>query len=208
MARYVGPKCRICRRQGAKLFLKGERCSMAKCAIEVRNTPPGMHGQARKKPSDYGLQMKEKQKLKRMYGLLERQFKLYFIKAASKEGITGTLLLQFLERRLDNICFRLGLAPARSAARQLVLHGHVTVNGRKVDVPSYLIKAGDVVSVKNKEKSRKMVTEYLKITEAREIPSWLKLEKESFKGEVINIPERKEMEVPVNEQLIVELYSK
>lgn len=208
MARYTGPTCRICRRQAAKLFLKGARCSMAKCAVEVRNVPPGVHGVGRRKLSDYGIQLREKQKLKRMYGLLEKQFKLYFKKAASKKGITGAILLQFLERRLDNICFKLGLAPARTAARQLIRHGHIKVNGKKVDIPSYLVKAGDVIEVNEKEKSRKMVAEYLKATESKEIPAWLRLEKQKFKAEVMKIPSREEIEIPVNEQLIVELYSK
>lgn len=208
MARYTGAKCRICRRQGMKLFLKGNRCYMAKCAVEVRNTPPGVHGQGRKKLSDYGLQLREKQKLKRMYGLLEKQFHLYFKKAASKDGITGTLLLEFLERRLDNVVFRLGFTTGRIPARQLVRHGHIRVNGKKVDIPSYLVKEGDVIEVKDKEKSRKLVTEYLKDTESKEVLSWLKLDKANFKGEVLRMPERSDIDNGVNEQLIVELYSK
>ncbi len=206
MGRYIGPKCRLCRREGIKLFLKGERCFSSKCAIEVRNYPPGMHQP--KKLSEYGEQLREKQKLRRMYGLMEKQFRNYYIRAAQKKGVTGELLLQYLETRLDNVVFLLGFANSRDMARQLVCHGHVTVNGRQVDIPSYEVKAGSLLGVKSRDKSQKLVQETLKTTESRQVPTWLSLDKKNLKAEVIKVPERNEIEVPVNENVIVELYSK
>jgi small subunit ribosomal protein S4 len=206
MGRYIGPKCKLCRREKTKLFLRGARCSMAKCAIEVRNSFPGVHPQSRKKLSNYGIQLREKQKLKRMYGLLEKQFKLYFKKAAAKRGITGEILLQFLERRLDNICFKVGFVSSRGAARQLVQHGHVKVNGIKVNIPSFLVKEGDIIEIR--EKSKKTIADNLKMIAPKTISSWLSMEVENLKAEVLKIPTRDEIEITINEQLIVELYSK
>lgn len=206
MGRYIGPKCRLCRREGVKLFLKGDRCFMAKCAVEVRNYPPGMHPP--KKISEYGEQLREKQRLRRMYGLMEKQFRNYYHKASMKKGITGELLLQSLETRLDNIIYLLGFASSRDMARQVVKHGHITVNGKRVNVPSYQVKEGSVISVVGKDKSKKLVQETLKQTEGRQVPSWLALDKKNIKADLIKIPERSEIQVPVNENVIVELYSK
>lgn len=210
MARYIGPVCRQCRREGMKLFLKGERCHTPKCAIERRNFVPGQHGKARqKKIVGYGMQLREKQKLRRVYGVLERQFRNLFEKATAMKGITGENLLGMLERRLDNVVLRLGWATSRAQARQVVRHGHVTVNGRKVNIPSFICKPGDVVAVR--EKSRKNPT----ILNAREamaqvpVPSWLEVDHEAFKGKLTGLPKREELvQIQVNEQLVVELYSK
>lgn len=206
MGRYIGPKCRLCRREGEKLFLKGARCFTSKCAIEVRNYPPGMH--APKKISEYGEQLREKQKLRRMYGIMERPFRNYFHKAAMKKGVTGELLLQYLETRLDSVVYNLGLASSRALARQIVRHGHVTVNGKKVNIPSFNVKVGNVIGVRAKDKSRKILEENLKSTEDKQVPSWLKFDKKALQAEVVKIPERSEIQVPVNENVIVELYSK
>jgi len=206
MARYTDANCRLCRREGQKLFLKGERCYGVKCALEKRNFPPGQHGQGRKKISDYGLQLREKQKAKRFYGLLETQFRNTFDKAAAKKGITGENMLILLETRLDNVVFRLGFAASRKEARQLVVHGHFTVNGKKVDIPSYNVKAGDVVKIKEKS------THSPKFKEIREmsinVPAWLSVDTGKLEGVVLSMPPREQIDTPIAEHLIVELYSK
>ena len=208
MARYIGPVCRICRREGLKLFLKGDRCYSEKCAFDRRPYAPGQHGQARTKQSDYRDQLREKPKVKRMYGLLERQFRLFFQRAERMRGVTGENLLSLLERRLDSTVYRMGFASSRIEARQLVLHNHFTVNGRKVNIPSYVVKAGDVLEVK--ERSRKVAKIELAMEGADRRPtlSWLELDKKAFKGLVKGNPVREELTLPINEQLIVELYSK
>ena len=208
MARYTGAVCRQCRREGLKLFLKGERCYTDKCAIERRNYPPGEHGQARPKFSEYSIQLREKQKLRRIYGVLEGQFRRYFQMADRSRGVTGETLLQLLERRLDNIVYRLGFATSRSEARQLVRHGHFRVNDRKVDIPSYLVRAGDNVSVR--ERSRKIVRiqEALELVQRRGVPEWLEVQPEAFAGRVKALPLRADLTMPINEKLVVELYSK
>ncbi len=208
MARYRGSECRLCRREGLKLFFKGDRCYTEKCAFERRGYAPGEHGQARKKHSDYGVQLREKQRLKRMYGLLEKQFRGYFERADRMKGITGSNLLMLLERRLDNVVFRLGFAPSRNEARQLVRHSHFLVNGRKVNIPSYTVRKDDVVELR--EKSRKVlpILDSLETVARRGIPGWLELDKETFKGVVKTIPTREDITMPVQEQLVVELYSK
>ena len=206
MARYTDANCKLCRREGQKLFLKGERCYSTKCAIERRNYAPGQHGQNRKKISDYGTQLREKQKTKRFYGMQETQFRNLFDKAARKKGITGENLLILLESRLDNVVFRLGLASSRKEARQLVTHNHFLVNGKKVNIPSYEVKAGDVIKVKEKS------TNSPKFKEVKEmsitVPSWLTVDVEKLEGKVITLPTRAEIDTPVAEHLIVELYSK
>lgn len=208
MARYIDSVCRQCRREGLKLFLKGERCYTDKCAIERRNYPPGMHGQGRQKFSEYALQLREKQKVKRMYGLLEGQFRRYFQMAARSKGVTGEILLQFLERRLDNMVYRMGFATSRAEARQLVRHGHIAVNGRKVDVPSALLSVGDVVSVRDKSRKIVRIQEALAQAVHRGSPDWLEVQAEAFSARVKMLPQREELTMPINEQLIVELYSK
>ncbi|NPV04297.1 MAG: 30S ribosomal protein S4 [Syntrophaceae bacterium] len=208
MARYRGSECRLCRREGLKLFFKGDRCYTEKCAFERRGYAPGEHGQVRKKHSDYGVQLREKQRLKRMYGLLEKQFRGYFERADRMKGITGSNLLVLLERRLDNVVFRLGFAPSRNEARQLVRHSHFLVNGRKVNIPSYTVRKDDVVELR--EKSRKVlpILDSLETVARRGIPGWLELDKANFKGIVKAIPTREDITMPVQEQLVVELYSK
>lgn len=208
MARYRGPVCKLCRREGAKLFLKGYKCYGAKCIFERRSFAPGMHGKRRSKLSPYGEQLREKQKLRRMYGVLEKQFRITFAKASKKQGITGDNLLRMLELRLDNVVFRAGLSPARSSARMFVTQGHVTVNGKKVNIPSYQLRQGDVVALRDNEKSRKIGVQALKQTESRIVPEWLSLDREKFKVQIAQIPNRDQMDVPINEHLIVELYSK
>lgn len=208
MGRYTGPACKQCRREGMKLFLKGDRCYMAKCPIEQGRPVPGMHGQRRTKMSDYGVQLREKQKLRRTYGMQEAQFRLFFHRALKGHGVTGEKLLQMLEMRLDNLVYRLGFAPSRRAARQFVLHGHVQVNGRKASIPSMTLKAGDTVAIKDQEHSRQYVLQYIDQAESRGIVPWLALDKAKFEGRVIHIPSRDEIAPTVNEQLIVELYSK
>lgn len=208
MARYTDANCKLCRREGEKLFLKGSRCLSEKCAIDRRAYAPGQHGQnIRRKVSEYGLQLREKQKVRRIYGILERQFRNYFEKAERKKGITGETLLQLLECRLDNIVYRLGFAPSRKAARQLVRHRHLTVNGRIVDIPSYNVRVGDVVRIKDKSKSMDIVHMALKESRGEEIP-WLRLNKAGLEGELLEMPKREEIPTPAQEQLIVELYSK
>ncbi|MGH9385566.1 MAG: 30S ribosomal protein S4 [Vicinamibacterales bacterium] len=208
MARYNGPVCRLCRREGMKLFLKGERCYTEKCAIEKRNMPPGQHGRLRKaKMVGYGVQLREKQKVKRIYGVLEDQFRRYFEMAERTRGITGETLLQLLERRLDNAIYRLGLATSRPQARQLVRHGHFLVNGKKVDIPSYLVKSGDVVGVRETSRKNTTILHATEEVKGRGIPQWLQQEGE-LGGKVVSIPTREQINLPVQEQLIVELYSK
>lgn len=208
MARYTGAVCRLCRREGEKLFLKSDRCYTDKCAIERRKYPPGQHWQNRPKPSDYGLQLREKQKLKRIYGVLERQFRRYFEIASRKKGVTGEALLQLLELRLDNIVSRLGFASGIRQARQLVTHGHVLVNGRKVNIPSYNLRAGDVIEIREKSKNLELIKESLEKAQHRGIPSWLELDATNMKGKVLRVPSRDEIPVVAREQLVVELYSK
>jgi small subunit ribosomal protein S4 len=208
VARYTGAVCRLCRREGLKLFLKGERCYTDKCAIERRNYPPGEHGQARPKFSEYSVQLREKQKLRRMYGVLEGQFRRYFEMADRAKGVTGEILLQLLERRLDNVVYRIGFTTSRSEARQLVRHGHFRVNGRKVNVPSYLIRAGDSVGVRERSQKVARIQEALELAQRRGIPDWLEVTPESFAGRVKALPVRSDLTMPINEKLVVELYSK
>lgn len=209
MARYIGPVCRLCRREGIKLFLKGERCYTEKCAIEKRNFVPGQHGKARKaKLAGYGLQLREKQRVKRIYGVLENQFRRYFEAAARQRGITGELLLQMLECRLDNVVYRLGFSTSRAQARQLVRHGHFSVNGRKVDIPSYRVKEGDIVAVRDRSKQSTAVAHAMDEVKGRGIPEWLELRAEQMAGRIVSLPTRAQINLPVQEQLIVELYSK
>ena len=207
MGRYTGPACKLCRREGMKLFLKGDRCRMAKCAIETERPAPGMHGARPSKKSDYGVQLREKQRLRRFYGLQEGQFKLVFQRALRKRGVTGEMLLQLLEMRLDNLVYRLGFAPSRRAARQLVLHGHVTVNGRRANVPSMTLKAGDRIDIKNRKVSQDAIKRTLD-SQSRELSAWLTLDKDNLRGEVVRVPTKEEIAPFVNEHLIVELYSK
>ena len=208
MARYLGSVCRLCRREGTKLFLKGARCFTEKCAIERRSYAPGQHGQARPRLSEYQMQLREKQKLKRIYGLLERQFRSYFLKSERRKGITGENLLQMLERRLDNVVYKLGLASSRSEARQFVNHGHFLVNGKNVNIPSYITKVGDVIEVKPSSRSMTRIQASLSAVDGRGIPSWLELDKEQYRGRVKALPTKEEIALPVNEQLVVELYSR
>lgn len=209
MARYTGSVCRFCRRENLKLYLKGDRCYSDKCAFDRRSYPPGQHGERRgRKISDYGIQLREKQKIKRMYGLSEKQFHLFFERADSERGITGTNLLVLLERRLDNVVFRLGFANSRAQARQLVLHNHFIVNGRKVNIPSFLVKTGDAIEVKEKSKKVQTISDSLDAVVRRGVPQWLDLEKDNFKGVVKAYPVREDLTMPMQEQLVVELYSK
>jgi small subunit ribosomal protein S4 len=208
MGRYTGASCRVCRREGKKLFLKGDRCYMAKCAIEQGHPPPGVHGMRRSKLSDYGVQLREKQKLRRMYGLQEEQFRFLFERALQQRGITGEKLLQMLELRLDNLVYRFGFSPSRKAARQFVTHGHLEVNGRKADIPSMILKEGDVVRVRDRTQSRENASRWMDTAESRGISPWLALNKAAFEGRVQRIPSRDEIAPIVNEQLVVELYSK
>ncbi|MDD4689106.1 MAG: 30S ribosomal protein S4 [Eubacteriales bacterium] len=208
MARYTGPVCRLCRREGTKLFLKGERCYTDKCGINKRQYAPGQHGQGRKKLSEYGLQLREKQKAKRYYGILESQFAKYFEMANKKTGITGDNLLQILESRLDNVAYRLGFGTSRPEARQLVLHGHFTVNGKKVNIPSFLVKPGDVIAIKEKSKGSEKIKAVLDITDGRTVPKWLEMDKDNLSAKVVTLALRDDIDLPLEEQLIVELYSK
>ncbi len=208
MARYTGPLCRLCRREGVKLFLKGTRCYTEKCAVERRKYAPGQHGQSKGKLSDYGIQLREKQKVRRMYGIMEKQFRIYFEKASKMKGVTGEKLLQILERRLDNVVYRMGFAINRREARQLVRHGHFMVNGRRVDIPSYLVKPGDVIEVRESSRNIPAITESISIAEHRGFPDWMEVNIQDMKGKFLRIPSREEMDISVREQLIVELYSK
>lgn len=209
MSGHRDAKCRLCRREGIKLFLKGDRCNTPKCALERRENPPGQPSKRfRRKPSSYALHLREKQKVRRMYGIGERQFKTYFKKAEKRAGVTSAHLLASLERRLDNIVFRLGLAPSRRSARQLVRHGHFLVNGSKVDIPSYLVKPGDVIGLREKSRALVAVEESLGRSEARSIPRWLSLDKAKCTGEVLTYPTREDITSPIEERMIVEFYSK
>ena len=208
MARYSESVCRLCRREGMKLFLKGDRCFKDKCAIERRNYPPGQHGRRRSKLLGYGIQLREKQKVKRIYGLLESQFRLAFARAERRKGITGANLLEELERRLDNVVYSLGFAASRAQARQLVRHGHVTVNGRKVSIPSFRVSKGQVVAIKEKSRINEQIKASVETARARGVPAWLDLTPETFSGTVVELPKREDIKLPIQEQLIVELYSK
>lgn len=206
MARYTGAVCRLCRREGMKLFLKGDRCYSDKCSVARRGYAPGQHGQSRKKMSNYGLQLREKQKAKRIYGVLEKQFRRYYVKADKLRGITGENLLRLLEVRLDSVVYKLGYGNSRNEARQLVTHGHFLVNGKKVDIPSFTVSVNDVVSVR--EKSRGTETFKTFNENPKTLPSWIEANRESFEAKIVSMPTREEIDVPVNETLIVELYSK
>jgi small subunit ribosomal protein S4 len=208
LARHTESVCRLCRRENLKLFLKGERCYTEKCAFDRRNYPPGQHGQDRKKFSDYGTQLREKQKVKRMYGVLENQFRNIFKEADRRKGITGEILLSLLERRLDNTIYRLGFANSRNEARQLVRHNHFLVNQSKVNIPSYLVKPGDVIELREKSKKVVRILEALEGVARRGVPQWLELNKEQMKGSVKGLPSREDITIPIQEKLIVELYSK
>jgi small subunit ribosomal protein S4 len=208
MGRYTGPACRLCRREGMKLFLKGDRCRMAKCPIETGRSAPGMHGQRPAKKTDYGTQLREKQRLRRHSGLQEGQFRGFFQRALQRRGVTGEMLLQLLEMRLDNLVYRLGFSPSRRAARQLVLHSHVTVNGRRANVPSMVLKAGDHIEVKTRKRSQDYVKQALEAAQSRELSPWLAVDREAMRGEILRVPTREEIGPFVNEQLVVELYSK
>ncbi|HIE10445.1 MAG TPA: 30S ribosomal protein S4 [Kiritimatiellae bacterium] len=208
MGRYTGPVCKLCRRERMKLFLKGARCQMAKCPIDTGRAPPGMHGARRGKLSEYATQLREKQRLRRSYGLQEGQFRLFFQRALRMKGVTSENLLRLLELRLDNTIYRLGFAPSRRAARQFVRHGHVLVNGRRVDIPSVVLKPGDVVEVGRRPSSRKYAEQFVELAESRGVVPWLRVDRKAFRGEVLYEPKRDEMPVTFNEQLVVELYSK
>ena len=208
MARYTGPGCRLCRREGTKLFLKGERCMTGKCALDRRSTVPGQHGAANKKVREYGMQLREKQKTRRYYGVLEKQFVNYFEEADRQEGMTGENLLALLERRLDNVVYRMGMAESRKEARQLVLHGHFTLNGKKVTIPSLSVKVGDVVAVKESSRDSAKIKGLMEGMASRLSPKWLEVNKENAVAKVVALPAREDIDFDFNEQLIVELYSK
>ena len=209
MARYSGPACRLCRREDMKLFLKGDRCYTDKCGYERRAYAPGQHGQARRrKQSNYGEQLREKQKLKRIFGVAERQFRGYYQKAARMKGVTGEALLQLLERRLDNVIYRLGFSSDHAEARQLVRHGHFKINGKKVNIPSYLVRQNDVIEVKEGSRKIGRVNDALTGVDRRGVPKWLELDKENYRGKVTGMPSREEFTLPIREQLVVELYSR
>jgi small subunit ribosomal protein S4 len=208
MARYTGAVCKLCRREGKKLFLKGERCYTGKCSVERRAYAPGQHGQSRKKTSEYGLQLRAKQQARRYYGIQEGQFHKYFLIAERKQGVTGENLLRICESRLDNVVYLLGWANSRAEGRQLVTHGHYKVNGKKVDIPSYLLKAGDTVTIKAKSMESDKIHSVLDINSARPVPQWLELNREIIEAKVLSMPEREQISVPVEEHLIVEFYSK
>jgi small subunit ribosomal protein S4 len=207
MARYTDAVCRLCRREGVKLYLKGEKCYSDKCPVVKRQTPPGQHGASRRKVSEYGVQLREKQKARRFYGVLEHQFERYFDMAASKKGVTGEILLQTLERRLDNVAYRLGFGASRAEARQIVKHSHIEVNGRKVNIPSYLVRPGDVIAVRESSRDHKRVKE-LVAAGTHTVPAWLSAEAEAMRATVVRLPNRDEIDAPVQEHLIVELYSR
>ncbi|MCM8782849.1 MAG: 30S ribosomal protein S4 [Candidatus Omnitrophica bacterium] len=208
MARYIGPTCRLCRREGEKLFLKGTKCNTDKCPLIKRNYSPGQHGQKKTKLSNYSIQLREKQKVKRMYGILERQFRHYFKIASRSRGITGKVLLQLLERRLDNVIFRLGVALSRAQARQMVRHNFVYVNSRKVNIPSYLVKKDDIIELKSKDNIKRLIEMNLELSKERESPVWLEWNRDTFTAKVLRLPEREDIGQPIEEHLIVELYSK
>lgn len=208
MSRYIGSVCRMCRRAGEKLFFKGDRCFTEKCGVERRKYPPGQHGQGRSKLSDYGVQLMEKQKVRKPYGLVESQFRRYFHEAERRKGITGENLLQLLECRLDNVVYRMGFSANRRQARQLITHGHFKVNGKPVSIPSYIIRAGDVVEVRESSRAIPSIQENLDKAGHRGLASWLEMDAANFKGKILHVPSREEIQLPVQEQLIVELYSK
>ena len=208
MARYTGSVCRLCRREGIKLYLKGERCYTDKCAIDRRAYAPGQHGQARKKVSEYGVQLREKQKARRVYGVLEKQFRSYYEEASRRAGITGETLLQILESRLDNVVYRLGFGASRPEARQIVKHGHILVNGKRVDIPSYITKPGDVISFGDKSLESPRVKELLEAAESKAVVTWLERDLNTKSARIVRVPARDEIDVPVAEQMIVELYSR
>ena len=208
MSRYKDAQCRVCRREGCKLFLKGERCYSDKCSISRRNYAPGDHGQKNTKLSEYGTQLREKQKTKSYYGVGEKQFRGYFEMASNKKGITGENLLQILESRLDNVVYRLGFGASRAQARQLVNHGQFAVNGQRVDIPSYLVKAGDVITVRENKKENGAIKANIEANSARPVPAWLELNNETLSGKVVRLASREDVDIPVEEHLIVELYSK
>ena len=208
MARYTGPACKLCRREGTKLFLKGERCTSGKCALDRRNTAPGQHGAANKKMREYGRQLREKQKTKRYYGVLEKQFKNYFVEADRKAGVTGENLLCLLERRLDNVIYRMGFAESHKEARQIVLHEHIELNGKKVNVPSISVKVGDVITVRENFRNSEKCKALIEGMQTKTAPKWLEVNKENASAKVIALPSREDIDFPFEEQLIVELYSK
>lgn len=208
MAKYTNAKCRLCRRAGCKLFLKGEKCYKTTCPFEQRPVAPGQHGAGRRKVSEYGTQLAEKQKAKRIYGVLEKQFKDYYVEADRMKGVTGENMLSLLERRLDNVVYRLGFAPSRSTARQLVTHAHFTVNGKNVNIASYQIKAGDVVAVKENKKGNKYFEAFKQTQKSNNVPKWLEFDAEKLEGKVIALPKREDIDLQIQEQMIVELYSK
>jgi len=208
LARYTGPQCRLCRRETEKLFLKGDRCFTEKCSVERRQYPPGQHGQRRGKLSDYGVQLREKQKVRNTYGILENQFRKYFEKAERKKGVTGEVLLQLLETRMDNVVYRMGFAANRSSARQLVRHGHFHINGKLVDIPSCSIRVGDVIEVRDSSRDINIIKDSLSRVEQRGIPTWLEIDFQNFKGKLVQIPAREDIQLTAQEQLIIELYSK
>jgi len=211
MARYTGPACKICRREGEKLFLKGDRCFTAKCAFEKRSYPPGMHGRRarfRRKTTDFGTQLREKQKARRIYGIMERQFRRYFREAEKRKGVTGTNLLQMLESRLDNVVYRMGFAGSRAQARQLVTHGHFEVNGKKTDIPSFLVEPGDQIAVRERSRSSGYFQTVAEQMEHRFVPEWLSVDIDKLSGRVLSLPTREEIEAPVSDQLITEYYSR
>ena len=209
MGRYIGPVCRLCRREGVKLYLKGERCYSPKCAMERRPYPPGQHGQKRaRRPSDYAVRLREKQKLRRIYGISERQFRNLFEEASKKKGVTGSVFLGLLESRLDNVVYRLGFAVSRRQARQLVRHGHITVNGRRVDLPSYRVRPGDEIAVAEKSRNPELIRQNLEAMKGRKVGPWLSLDVEGMKGKFLRLPDREDLALPVNEQLVIEFYSR
>ena len=208
MARYTGPVCRLCRREGTKLYLKGERCTSGKCALDRRSTAPGQHGAANKKMKEYGLQMREKQKTRRYYGVLEKQFVNYYEEAARKEGMTGENLICLLERRLDNVVYRMGFAASHKEARQLVLHGHFTLNGKKANIPSLIVRAGDVVAVKESSRDSVKIKALAEAAASQTAPKWLEVKADAMTAKVLTLPAREDVDFDFNEQLIVELYSK
>ena len=211
MARYIGPSCKLCRREGTKLFLKGSRCNSDKCAFERRPYIPGDHGSMRgfkKRLSDYGVHLREKQKVRRIYGIMEKQFRKYFKMAAKKSGITGENLLQFLETRLDNVIFRMGFAPSRKSARQLILHGHITVNKKKVNIPSFLVRPKDKIEIKKGSRQMMLIQEAIEASTEVSSYEWFEVEKDKFKGKILSIPTREQIQLDVDERLIVEYYSK
>ena len=209
MARYTGAVCRLCRREDMKLFLKGERCYTDKCGYERRSYPPGQHGQSRRrKRSDYGEQLREKQKVKRIYGIAEKQFRGYYYKALRTKGVSGHMLIQLLERRLDNVVYRMGFASDHAEARQLVRHGHFTINGKKVNIPSYLVRARDIVAVRESSQKMARINEALAAVDRRGVPQWIQMDKDNFRGAIAQLPSREDVTLPIREQLIIELYSK